>query len=199
MFSYVQMDRMTAPTDQGRTGGRGLRHDASRTSRAPSPDGLDDEYAWFFRAEFPSVVRTACLILQDQGRAEEVAQDAFMRLYLHWKKVSRYERPDAWVRRVAIRLATRVARRDRRRPLLESGARTVGTDDVSGADPDLTRAVAELPMRQRVAVVLFYLEDRPLPEVAHVLDCSTGAAKTLLHRARVSLARRLGEEVPDVD
>ncbi len=198
MFSYVRMDPMTTPWDHEPAGG-GLSNAGAPTTGAPSSGDMDDEYAWFFRAEFPSVVRTACLILQDRDRAEEVAQDAFMRLHLHWTRVSRYERPDAWVRRVAIRLATRVARRDRRRPVLESGATVTGRDDGSGTDPDLMRAVAELPMRQRVAVVLFYLEDRPLPEVAHVLDCSTGAAKTLLHRARMHLARRLGEEARDVD
>jgi DNA-directed RNA polymerase specialized sigma24 family protein len=199
VFSYVQVEPMTAATEHERAVGGRKRRSASQVIRPWRQDGLDDEYAWFFRAEFPSVVSTAYLILRDRGRAEEVAQDAFMRLHVHWKKVSRYERPDAWVRRVAIRLASRVAARERRRPLPEWGSATLGTQDGPGADLDVTRAVAELPMRQRVAVVLFYLEDRPLPEVAHILDCSTGAVKTLLHRARTTLARRLGEEAPDVD
>jgi RNA polymerase sigma factor (sigma-70 family) len=175
----------------------GVRRAWSRGAR-PSPAHRDDEYAWFFRAEFPAVVRTVHLIVRDRGRAEEIAQDAFMRLHVHWAKVSRYERPDAWVRRVAIRLAARAARRERIRPSLERGA---VPDPVEGRAPDLDllRAVAELPMRQRVAVVLFYLEDRPLPEIAHVLDCSSGAAKILLHRARRSLAVRLREEASDVD
>jgi DNA-directed RNA polymerase specialized sigma24 family protein len=199
VFSYVQVEPMTAATEHERAVGGRKRRSASQVIRPWRQDGLDDEYAWFFRAEFPSVVSTAYLILRDRGRAEEVAQDAFMRLHVHWKKVSRYERPDAWVRRVAIRLASRVAARERRRPLPEWGSATLGAQDGPGADLDVTRAVAELPMRQRVAVVLFYLEDRPLPEVAHILDCSTGAVKTLLHRARTTLARRLGEEAPDVD
>jgi DNA-directed RNA polymerase specialized sigma24 family protein len=199
VFSYVQVDPMTVTTEHERALGDRMRRGASSAIRPWRHDGLDDEYAWFFRAEFPSVVGTAYLILRDRGRAEEVAQDAFMRLHVHWKKVSRYERPDAWVRRVAIRLASRIAERERRRPLLEAGPASLGGHEGPGADLDVTRAVAELPMRQRVAVVLFYLEDRPLPEVAHILDCSTGAAKTLLHRARARLARRLGEEVSDVD
>jgi RNA polymerase sigma factor (sigma-70 family) len=159
----------------------------------------DDDYAWFFRAEFPAVVRTALLIVRDRGRAEEIAQEAFMRLHVHWRTVSRYERPDAWVRRVAIRLAARAAGRERVRPSLEQVAAGPRVEDASATDIDLLRAIGELPMRQRIAVVLFYLEDRPLPEIAHVLDCSDGAAKTLLHRARVTLADRLGEEVDDVD
>ena len=181
----------------GRTGKRGARRALARVPRPWSAD-LDDGYAWFFRTEFPSVVRTATMILRDRGRAEEIAQDAFMQLHVHWRRVSAYERPDAWVRRVAIRLAARTAKRERVRPSLEAAA-AGPLSAVSGRDLDLLRAVGELPFRQRVAVVLFYLEDRPLPEVSHVLACSDGAAKILLHRARVTLAMRLGEEVDDVD
>jgi RNA polymerase sigma-70 factor (ECF subfamily) len=177
----------------------GARRAWSRATGSPPQEDLDDEYAWFFRAEFPAVVRTAYLIVRDRGRAEEIAQDAFMRLHVHWRKVSRYERPDAWVRRVAIRLAARAARRERVRPSLERVAAPPNEAGETAPDLDLMRAVAELPFRQRVAIVLFYLEDRPLPELAHVLDCSDGAAKILLHRARVTLAARLGEEVDDVD
>lgn len=69
------------------------------------------EYAWFFRAEFPGVLRTVFLIVHDRGRSEDVTQEAFIQLLAHWKKVSRYERPDAWVRRVAIRHAVRTMKR----------------------------------------------------------------------------------------
>ena len=74
------------------------------------PD-IDDEYAIFFENEYRSVVRTAFLIVRNLQRAEDVAQDAFVQLYQHWGKVSRYERPEAWVRRVAIRLAVREVKR----------------------------------------------------------------------------------------
>ena len=174
------------------------RRERSRVRRSSRAADLEDDYAWFFRAEFPVVVRTVHLIVRDRGRAEEIAQDAFMRLHVHWRKVSAYERPDAWVRRVAIRLATRAARRERMRPSLERVAAPPAAEGPA-VDLDLLEAVADLPMRQRVAVVLFYLEDRPLPEIAHVLDCSDGAAKILLHRARLALAARLGEEASDVD
>jgi RNA polymerase sigma-70 factor (ECF subfamily) len=185
-------------TAAGRRDQNEVRRGWARAARSSRRAGIDDDYAWFFRAEFPVVVRTVHLIVRDRGRAEEIAQDAFMRLHVHWRKVSAYERPDAWVRRVAIRLATRAARRERIRPSLERVAAPPPVDGPA-TDLDLLGAVAELPMRQRVAIVLFYLEDRPLPEIAHVLDCSDGAAKVLLHRARRALAQLLGEEVSDVD
>ncbi|HEX2031074.1 MAG TPA: sigma factor, partial [Actinomycetota bacterium] len=65
------------------------------------------DFGWLFREEYPSIVRTAYLMLGDREAAEDVAQEAFARLFARWGKVSRYDRPGAWVRRVAIRLSAR--------------------------------------------------------------------------------------------
>jgi RNA polymerase sigma-70 factor (ECF subfamily) len=156
-----------------------------------------DEYASFYRAEFPRVVRTSYLIVHDRQRAEDVAQEAFIQLLSHWSKVSRYEQPAAWVRRVAIRIASRSARRERLRPALERD--TDPPPAFSPRDVDLLQAIKRLPPQQRAAVALFYFEDRPLPEVAHILGCSHAAAKVHVFNARRRLADLLGEEVVDVD
>lgn len=151
------------------------------------------EYSWFYRGEYPQVVRTVFLILHDRQRAEDVAQDAFVQLYAHWKKVSHYERPEAWVRRVAIRMAIRHIKRERMRAVLE---RETGSPSVPPAvDVDLLRAMRELPATQQVAVVLFYFEDRPIAEIVHILGTSEGAVKMALQRARRRLGELLGEEV----
>src|SRR2546426_204801 len=94
------------------TDGRGARLGRRETAGAPDVPEEDpaEDFAWFFREEFPRVVRTVSLILRDGRRGEDVAQEAFVQLLRHWKKVSRYEMPDAWVRRVAIRMAVRTAR-----------------------------------------------------------------------------------------
>src|SRR5207247_10473934 len=98
------------------------RHAAASTwAREPSV-GIDDGYDSFYRAEYPHVVRTSYLIVHDRQRSEDVAQEAFIQLLTHWRKVSRYEQPGAWVRRVAIRLASRAARREQRRPSVEHGS-----------------------------------------------------------------------------
>jgi RNA polymerase sigma factor (sigma-70 family) len=144
------------------------------------------EYAWFFRAEFPGVLRTVFLILHDRGRSEDVTQEAFIQLLVHWKKVSRYERPDAWVRRVAIRQAVRTMKRDRMRAQLERAEPSAPDPDLP--DVDLARAVQRLPAMQRVAVVLFYFEDRPIAEIVDILGISDGSVKVHLHRARQQLA-----------
>jgi RNA polymerase sigma-70 factor (ECF subfamily) len=155
------------------------------------------EFTGFFRAEFRSVVQTAYVILHDRQRSEDVSQEAFMQLFVHWPRVSRYERPSAWVRRVAIRLAIRSAKRERARPDLEREA-AIETRSPGSPDLDLLRAIKALPPKQRAAVALFYFEDRPTVEIASILDCSESTATVHLHRARKRLAQLLGEGVADV-
>lgn len=156
---------------------------------------LDEEYTWFYRAEYAAVARTVYFILHDRQRAEDVVQEAFVRLLEHWRKISRYERPEAWVRRVAIRIAVKTLKRDRRRSFLERDVEPPAPP--TPADVDLLQAIAKLPGQQRAAVVLFYFEDRPIAEIVDLLGCSESAAKVWLHRARARLAELLGEEVPE--
>ena len=177
--------------------GLGLNTFHRRTSRRGrnTIDDVEAEYSWFYQAEYTNVARSVFLILRDRPRAEDIAQDAFVQLYAHWWKVSRYERPDAWVRRVAIRMAVRHAKRERRRAILELD---VDEPALRGpVDVDLLRAIGELPATQRAAVVLFYFEDRPIAEIVDVLGSSEGAVKMSLQRARRRLAELLAEEVGD--
>ncbi len=158
----------------------------------------DGEYATFYAAQFRWVAQTVYLIVRERERAHDVTQDAFVQLYLHWPRVSQFDRPEAWVRRVAIRLAVRAVRRENL-GLMLTLRQAEPYPENAAADVDLLQAVAALPARQRAAVVLFYYEDRPMAEVAELLDCSVPAAKATLHRARQDLARRLEErELDDV-
>lgn len=154
-----------------------------------------EEYEWLFRATYPSIRRSAYLVLRHEGRAEDVCQEAFIRLFEKWSTVQHYERPEAWVRTVAIRMAIREAGRERRRPLLESTARAAVEDGAPALDPDLARAVRQLTPMQRAAVVLYYYEDLPVLEVARVLQVSASTVKQHLHRARAKLAEELGDDV----
>ena len=72
------------------------------------------EFEQVFRSGYPSVLRTAYLVLHDRGRAEEVTQDGFLRLYQRWPQAVSYDHPVAWVRKVVVRDAIRRAERERR-------------------------------------------------------------------------------------
>ncbi len=151
------------------------------------------DYDLLFSVEFPAVMRTVYLMVHELDRAEDITQDAFVQLLKHWKKVSRYDRPGAWVRRVAMRLAVDTLKRERMRSILER--RVEPPTEPRPADVDVLFAVRSLPPMQRAAVVLFYFEDRPTAEIADILGCSEATARVHLHRARKHLAEDLAEEV----
>ena len=158
----------------------------------PEPDFED-----LFVEEYPRVVRTVFFVLQDEGRAEEVTQDAFVQLLRHWAKVRDYDRPGAWVRRVALRLAVKTARREQRLVALTRRLRPQQVQElpVFPISPETMAALRSLPVKERAVVVLHYLEDRPVAEIADLLDCTESAVKMRLARARHHLAALLGEEV----
>jgi RNA polymerase sigma factor (sigma-70 family) len=158
------------------------------------------EFTSFYRAQFSPVVRTVFLIVNDRGRAEELAQDAFLQLLSHWARVSKYERPDAWVRRVAIRMACRAVRRAQlgRRLLTIHAGRSEPSAPALGSGDEIFHLVGGLPPSQRAAVVLFYYEDRPVADIAELLGCTPTTARVHLHKARQRLATLLHEEVEDV-
>jgi RNA polymerase sigma-70 factor (ECF subfamily) len=154
--------------------------------------GSDAEFTGFFRAEYPALIRSLYLIVRDREQARDLAQEAFVQLFSRWPRISHYERPDAWVRRVAIRMAVRAVRRDRLRRRLENEFDAAAPSEP--LDLDVLRAVAKLPAAQRAAIVLFYFDDRPVAEVADILACSEITAKVHLHRARKRLAELLRVE-----
>jgi RNA polymerase sigma factor (sigma-70 family) len=156
----------------------------------------EEEFRLLFDASFSSVVRTVHRITGDRAVAEEVAQEAFIQLHLHWRKVRRYEAPTMWVRRVAIRKAQRERHRIWRRSEVERSTIRAAVVDAPPDPGDPVRAAVQtLPFKQRAVVVLFYLEDRPMDEVARLLDCSVSSGWSLLHVARKKLAVLLSEEV----
>lgn len=157
----------------------------------------EDQFHELFAAAYPQVVRTVWFVVHDRGMAEEIAQDAFTALYRDWSRLHSFDRPDLWVRRVAIRRAQREARRQVRRIVLERATGTLRPvdDGFSLPDPDLIAAIRTLPPKQRAILVLFYLEDRPMSEVAELVGCSPSTGFVQLHAARRRLAALLGEEV----
>ncbi|HEX6150459.1 RNA polymerase sigma factor [Nocardioides sp.] len=158
------------------------------------------EFEWIFRSTYRSVLRTTYLVLHDRGRAEEVTQDAFLRLYERWRGVAAIEHPEAWVRRVAVRAAVRSAQRTRLRTAPPPDEDQATWDEIP--DVDLARAVASLAPQQRAAVALHYLDDLKVDDVARHLGVSTSTVKQHLFRARTRLATMLSENVEvagDVD
>jgi RNA polymerase sigma-70 factor (ECF subfamily) len=130
----------------------------------------------------------------DLHAAEEVVQEAFTRASVRWSRLRDYDVPEAWVRRVAMNLAADRARGLRRqaRAVLRLGSPPT-VPSVSVETLALVQALRTLPVRQRQAIVLHYLVDLPVEEVARILAVRGGTVKSLLAHGRRSLAVRLGE------
>jgi RNA polymerase sigma-70 factor (ECF subfamily) len=153
------------------------------------------EFEQVFRSAYRSVLQTATLVLQDRGRAEEVTQDAFLRLYERWGAVT-IERPEAWVRKVAVRDAIRRAKRERAVPAMVLVDLPAAQDRLP--DIDLISAVGTLAPKQRAAVALHYLEDLPVAQVSELMNVAPATVRQHLFRARSHLAERLGETLEEV-
>jgi RNA polymerase sigma-70 factor, ECF subfamily len=141
----------------------------------------------FFAEEYPRVVAALSVAFRDRALAEEASQEAFVRALRRWKTVSAADRPAAWVYVVAVRVASRQRRRDRVPPAPPL------RDDVADATQRiadaawLRDALARLTARQREAVVLRYLADLQVRDVARAMRCREGTVKSTLHTALAAL------------
>jgi RNA polymerase sigma factor (sigma-70 family) len=149
-----------------------------------------------FRAHYVGLVRLAVLFGMDQGSAEEVVQDAFLR-YRPGRAAIGSEL--AYLRRSVINLAkgrhrkAGVLRRHRLAVVPDAPAAESVVAD-RARDRVIVEAVEALPERQRSCVLLHYFEGLTDREVGVVLGISTGSVKTHLHRARVALRHTLEDE-----
>jgi RNA polymerase sigma-70 factor (ECF subfamily) len=152
---------------------------------------LGDDYAAFYRRELRSLVALAAAI-GGADRAEELAQEAMLRAHQEWDRISRYERPGAWVRRVTINLATSSRRRRRTEALALQRVGSRRTLDVPPPEVEaFWSLVRTLPDRQRAAVALHYLDDLSVADIADAMGCAEGTAKAHLHKGRLALAAHL--------
>jgi RNA polymerase sigma-70 factor (sigma-E family) len=150
----------------------------------------DDDFADFVVARYSSLVRIGYLLTGDRGHAEDLVQVALMRTFRAWERLGKGGSPEAYTRTVMIRLATRWGRRQwhRERPTqtLPETAACDPAADVATRDM-VHRALAALPLGQRVVLVLRYFEDLSEVETAALVGCSLGTVKSRAHRGLSAL------------
>ncbi|GGW30250.1 SigE family RNA polymerase sigma factor [Streptomyces griseoloalbus] len=161
-------------------------------------DGFDE----FVAARWSTLLHVARLLTGgDRQRAEDLVQEALVKLWFAWPKVAE-QAPDAYVRQILVRMAARSARRHwwGERPMGELPDRP-GPGDFSSAVAERSRleaALALLPPRQRAAVVLRYCEDLPESQVAQALGCPVGTARSHASRGVARLRQILSDSVRPV-
>ncbi len=161
------------------------------------------DYDDFYVALRPRLVRTAYAVSGDLGVAEDAVQTAFAKAYRSWRRISRLESPEAYVRRMAVNevLNTRRTAHVRREVVRAepAGRPGVAGDDGALAHDEMWRAVLSLPPRQRAVLVLRYYEDLSEQQIADVLGCRPGTVKSQASAALATLRVRLGDQTPAGD
>jgi len=155
-----------------------------------------DDFESTFRAHYGRLVRALTVVAGSHDAANDAVQDAFVKAHLRWRRVSQYDDPVAWIRRVAINKLKDEHRHSGRK---QRAVERMGSQlrESSGGEPvmdDLAALLAELPRQQRVCVALFYVDQLSVAEIARTLDISEGAVKFHLHRGRERLRGQLTEE-----
>jgi RNA polymerase sigma-70 factor (sigma-E family) len=156
--------------------------------------GLDELYV----RHAPAAFRTAYFLTGDRDLAEDLVQDAFVRVAGRFRHLRAPEAFDAYLRRTIVNLFTshlrrlRLERAELKRRAAEARPR------IEDPDPrihdDLWSNVRTLPERQRAAIVLRFYEDLSERETAEILGCSTGAVNSLVAHAMVTLRERMEGE-----
>jgi RNA polymerase sigma factor (sigma-70 family) len=154
-----------------------------------------------FHAEGRSLVRLARLFVDDRDAAEDLVQEAFLRLARHAGRIDELERAPAYLRSIVLNLA-----RDHNRRGLVSLRHHARADREVDVEEDLADrlvrsdehrrvldAVRRLPTRQRDCITLRYFEELSIDKIAATLALSANSVKTHLQRAMATLDRMLSE------
>src|SRR6478735_5195755 len=146
-------------------------------------EALFDE---FVAARSQALVRSAYLLMQDEGLAEDLVQTALAKAWFAWRRI---DDPEAYVRRVMVTTSTSWWRRRwvGETPSAEPLPRTTPSDMTQADGQDLWEAIGHLPRRQRAVVVLRYIEDCTEVETAELMGCSVGTVKSQCSKALAKL------------
>jgi RNA polymerase sigma factor (sigma-70 family) len=176
--------------------------DAARGRGEAIDHRADDLVVTLFRAEGRSLVRLARLFVDDRNAAEDLVQEAFLRLARHAGDIDDLDRAPAYLRSIVLNLARDHNRRGlvSLRHQVASRSDEVGDDPTDGVADRLVRdgehlavvdSVRALPVRQRDCVTLRYFEECSIEEIAATLGISSNSVKTHLRRALDHLGRSL--------
>lgn len=160
------------------------------------PEGFRE----FVVARSPALLRTAWMLTGDAALAEDLLQTALAKTWPHWSRVSAGQ-PEAYVRTVMVRTNASWRRRLWRNekpaetlPDFSGGreARTPSAEEQTADRVLLAEALAQLPVRQRQAVVLRYFDDLSVATVAQIMGTSPGTVKSQCAKGTDTLRSLIG-------
>ena len=165
------------------------------------PNVLSDSGAGFdefYKVEYGRIVRLVFGLTGRWPLAEELAQESMLSAHRNWERVRTLDRPDLWLRRVALNRAISTHRRLVAELAALGRVRAPSVSELPlPADERIWSEIRRLPRKQPVAVVLWAVEGLGHAEIGEALDCSTETARTHIRRARETLRRTLKLEVDE--
>ena len=153
-----------------------------------------EEFDGFYAACAGRIVGHVYALTGNRSEAEDAVAEAFMRAWQRWRTVRQADSPEAWVRRVASRIAVSSWRKTLNR--IRAHRRAAVDQSVPGLSEDhvaLLQALQRLSANQRRAVVLHHLNDLSVAEVATEMQVPIGTVKAYLARGRRAMAGMLTE------
>jgi RNA polymerase sigma-70 factor (sigma-E family) len=151
------------------------------------------DYVAYFKARASWLRRVAFTLCGDWHTADDLVQNTFLQLYRRWKRIGEHS-VDAYARRVLVNLFLSTRRRPFREQLVAEVPDALAAGSRSSEDRlDLANALATLTPRQRAMVVLRYLEDLPIAEVAVLLGAAEGTVKSQTAKAVHHLRAVMGQ------
>jgi RNA polymerase sigma-70 factor, ECF subfamily len=173
----------------------GGRRDARRADGVPAgAHATAADFASLYHARFSDLAGQLYAYTGDRNETHDLVQEAFVRAWQRWDTVGRYDDPVAWIRRVAWNLAT--SRFRRLQVIRRNTERLRPPPDIEATGPDrvaLVTALRRIPDALRRVIVLHYLADLSVAEIAAETEVPVGTVKSWLHRARAELARHLDD------
>lgn len=155
----------------------------------------EQEFSDFFLARGPALRRTAYLVVRDWHTAEDLTQQAFVKLYAAWPRVRR-DSAEAYARKVVVNQCLSHLRKHRpEAPTEHVPDLTTSSPYDDGVHLDLGAALALLAPRQRAVIALRFLDDLPVADVAAVLGIAEGTVKSQTSRALDTLRTHLPDLV----
>jgi RNA polymerase sigma-70 factor, ECF subfamily len=153
-----------------------------------SLSGQATDVTTLFNLHYARLVRSLTVICGNSEEAADAVQEAFVKAHLKWRKISTYDDPVGWIRRVAINKVRdghrSKVRRDR--AVERMGHQATLTAEQPAID-EVAELLSTLPKQQRAAAAMFYVEQLTVLEIADALEISEGAVKFHLHQARQKL------------
>ena len=183
----------------------GLEHKVVSISESANTLGRQQEIENMHRLHYVSVVRTALWITGDRSEAEELAQEAFIRLAESFDQIEDAERVAAYLHRIVVNLSrSRIRRlavgRQKLRTVAQRNVDHVAADAANDQllDSEFGTELRKLPKRQLQCIILRYQADLSVPEIAEALGIAEGSVKSHLHRGVQKLKVQLTGGALDV-